>query len=152
MIAGILDKIRDITLFLNPMANSYERFGSNKAPKYISWSAENRSQLIRVPAQVGGNRRAELRSPDPAANPYLAFALIIYAGLKGIQDNKKLPMAVDYNLYKADPSILARLEHLPEDLKSARQTACASSFVKEHVPAAILDLYCGKQQDAETRI
>ncbi len=151
VIAGILEKIQDITVFLNPTENSYERFGNNKAPKYISWSAENRSQLIRVPAQVGGTRRAELRSPDPAANPYLAFALIIYAGLEGIRDKRELPEAVDYNLYKADPSILARLGRLPDDLESACQAARASSFVREHVPAAILDIYCGKHADKEAR-
>ena len=138
-------------MFLNPTENSYERFGNNKAPKYISWSAENRSQLIRVPAQVGGTRRAELRSPDPAANPYLAFALIIYAGLEGIRDKRELPEAVDYNLYKADPSTLARLGRLPDDLENACQAAWASSFVREHVPAAILDIYCGKHTDKEAR-
>ena len=105
VIAGILDKIEDMTVFLNPTEDSYKRFGSNKAPKYISWSTENRSQLIRVPAPAGGTQRAELRSPDPAANPYLAFALIIYAGLDGIMLRQNPPEAVDSNLYKADPSI-----------------------------------------------
>ncbi len=152
VIAGVLDKIRDMTVFLNPTENSYERFGSNKAPKYISWSAENRSQLIRVPAIAGGKRRAELRSPDPAANPYLAFALLIYAGLCGIQDKKELPPAVDYNLYKVDPSILAQLEQLPGNLKSAGQAALASSFVREYVPGAILDIYCGKQENSAVPI
>ena len=77
MIAGILDKVADMTVFLNPTESSYQRFGSNKAPKYVSWSSENRSQLVRVPAAVGEYRRAELRSPDPSANTYLAFALLI---------------------------------------------------------------------------
>ncbi|MEE0410179.1 MAG: glutamine synthetase family protein, partial [Clostridia bacterium] len=85
MIAGILDKIEDITVFLNPTEQSYQRFGNHKAPKYISWSSENRSQLIRIPAAVGEYRRAELRSPDSMANPYLAFTLMIYAGLYGIE-------------------------------------------------------------------
>ena len=84
-IAGVLDKICDMTAFLNPTENSYLRFGENKAPGYVSWSSENRSQLVRIPAAVGEYRRAELRSPDPTANPYLAFALIIYAGLHGIK-------------------------------------------------------------------
>ena len=79
MIAGILDKACDMTAFLNPTENSYMRFGSCKAPGYVSWSSENRSQLVRVPAAVGEYRRAELRSPDPTANPYLAFALMICA-------------------------------------------------------------------------
>jgi len=147
MIAGILDKIRDMTVFLNPTENSYERFGSHKAPKYISWSAENRSQLIRVPAQIGGNRRAELRSPDPAANPYLAFALLIYAGLSGIVNRQELPKAVDHNLYTADPAILSALGQLPENLEDARQAACRSPFIQSRVPAAIRDIYCGKQRE-----
>lgn len=93
LIAGTLEKVSDMTVFLNPSEKSYERFGSSKAPKYISWSTENRSQLVRVPAAVGEFRRAELRSPDPTANPYLAFALLIYAGLYGIK-NRRMPPGV----------------------------------------------------------
>ena len=62
-----------------------------KAPKYVSWSEENRSQLIRLPAASGEYRRAELRSPDPTANPYLAFALMIWAGLYGVQNGLEPP-------------------------------------------------------------
>lgn len=91
VIAGILSHISDMTVFLNTTEDSYLRFGSNKAPRYISWSSENRSQLIRIPAAEGEYRRAELRSPDPACNPYLAFALIIYAGLDGIRQDMALP-------------------------------------------------------------
>ena len=91
VIAGILSHISDMTVFLNTIEDSYLRFGSNKAPRYISWSSENRSQLIRIPAAEGEYRRAELRSPDPACNPYLAFALIIYAGLDGIRQDMALP-------------------------------------------------------------
>lgn len=144
MIAGILDKIEDMTAFLNPTENSYERFGSNKAPKYISWSSENRSQLVRIPAAVGEYRRAELRSPDPTANPYLAFALLIYAGLYGIENKLDLPVVADINLYKADSETLVKYKKLPQDLKSACTAAANSSFIKEHVPAAILDIYCNK--------
>ena len=84
IIAGILKHISEITLFLNTAEDSYRRFGGFKAPRYISWSAQNRSQLIRIPAAAGEYRRAELRSPDPMCNPYLAFALLIWAGLDGI--------------------------------------------------------------------
>ena len=76
MIAGVLDKVADMTAFLNPVEQSYERLGSHKAPRYISWSSENRSQLIRVPAATGEYKRAELRSADPEVNPYLVFALL----------------------------------------------------------------------------
>ena len=91
VIAGILKYIPDMTAFLNTTAESYLRFGSNKAPKYISWSSENRSQLIRIPAASGEYRRAELRSPDPLCNPYVAFTLLIKAGLRGIKEINPAP-------------------------------------------------------------
>ncbi len=144
MIAGILERISDMTVFLNPTANSYKRFGCNKAPKYISWSSENRSQLIRVPAAVGVYRRAELRSPDPSANTYLAFALMIYAVLEGIQNKSKLPSPVDINLYKADNDTLTSFKQLPEDFESACAVAANSDFIKKYIPGTILDLYCGQ--------
>ncbi len=144
IIAGILDKVGEMTLFLNPAENSYQRFGHNKAPKYITWSTENRSQLIRIPAATPKHRRAELRSPDPAANTYLAFALIIYAGLYGITNHLPLTAATDMNLYKADADTLSRLKQLPNDLEAARIAACDSEFIKKYVPAAILDIYCNR--------
>ena len=98
VVAGILEHITDITLFLNTTEESYLRFGSDKAPMYISWSGENYSQLIRISADQCGRRRAELRSPDPLCNPYLAFALLIRAGLDGIRTNAALPPAADINL------------------------------------------------------
>ncbi len=144
MIAGVLDKICDMTLFMNPTENSYKRFGSNKAPEYVSWSSENRSQLVRIPAAMGEYRRAELRSPDSMANPYLAYALIIYAGLYGIQNKLELPMVADFNLYKADKETLEKYKRLPESLAAARKAACDSDFIKQHIPENILDIYCGK--------
>lgn len=144
MIAGILEKSEEMTAFLNPTENSYARFGQNKAPAYISWSSENRSQLVRVPAAIGEYRRAELRSPDPGANPYLAFALIIYAGLYGIQNKLPLPDVNNINLYKADSETLKKFKKLPENLKTACKIAAESEFIKEHIPAAILDIYCNR--------
>lgn len=147
MVAGILEKTCDITAFLNPTENSYARFGETKAPGYVSWSSENRSQLIRIPAAAGEFCRAELRSPDPMANPYLAFTLLIYAGLWGIE-NKLDPQSVaDFNLYKADKETLARFKKLPETLEAARKLAAESPFVRSHIPAAILDIYCNKDID-----
>ena len=142
MIAGILDKVADITLFLNPSESSYQRFGQNKAPKYISWSSENRSQLVRVPAAVGEYRRAELRSPDPTANTYLAFTLLIYASLHGISEHLSLPPAADLNLFKADANTLSHFKKLPDNLQSARVLASQSSFVKSCLPKALIELYC----------
>ena len=142
MIAGILDKVGDMTVFLNPQESSYKRFGSHKAPKYISWSRENRSQLVRVPAAAGKYKRAELRSPDPAANPYLAFSLMIYAGLYGIEGKLPLPEPADINLYKADENTLSKFRQLPGSLQSACAAAAGSDFVKKHIPKSILDIYC----------
>ena len=144
VIAGILEKVEEMTAFLNPNENSYKRFGQNKAPGFISWSNENRSQLVRIPAAIGEYHRAELRSPDPAANPYLAFALIIYAGLYGLQNKSGMPAAANINLYKADAETLAKFRKLPQDLSSVCRIAAASEFIKAHVPAAILDIYCNQ--------
>lgn len=142
VIAGILAKIEEMTAFLNPLENSYRRFGNNKAPKYISWSNENRSQLVRIPAATNEYCRAELRSPDPAANPYLAFALMIYAGLYGIEHQLELPEPADFNLYKADAETLVQFKKLPQDLKSACILAENSAFIQTYIPAAILHIYC----------
>ncbi|MCI8639152.1 MAG: glutamine synthetase [Coprococcus sp.] len=144
MIAGILDQIQDMTVFLNPSEASYDRFGSQKAPKYISWSSENRSQLVRIPAAVGEYRRAELRSPDPTANPYLAFSLLIYAGLHGLKDLLILPPAADLNLYTADAQTLSRFQCLPETLSDARIAAAGSAFINEHLPDCIINMYCNR--------
>ena len=144
MIAGILFKISDMTVFFNPTPDSYKRFGSHKAPKYISWSSENRSQLIRVPAAIGIYRRAELRSPDPSANTYLAFALMIHAALEGIQNKLVLPPPVDINLYKADDNTLKNFSQLPKDFKSACTVAANSDFIKKHIPDTILNIYCNQ--------
>jgi len=129
-IAGILARTPEITLFLNPICNSYERFGSFEAPKYISWSHQNRSQLIRIPAAIGERMRMELRSPDPSVNPYLAFALILAAGLEGIEADLKLPEAVDADLYTADEGITGKLARLPDSLEEAIKLAENSAFVK----------------------
>ncbi len=144
VIAGILDKAAEMTAFLNPTEASYRRFGHSRAPRFISWSSENRSQLVRIPAAHGEYRRAELRSPDPTANPYLAFALILYAGLYGIQNRLDLPRAVDSNLFKANADILEKLQKLPDSLEEACLLAKQSAFIQTHVPAAVLNIYCNK--------
>lgn len=144
MIAGVLEKVVEMTAFLNPTEESYNRFGTDKAPAYVSWSSENRSQLVRIPAAVGEYRRAEFRSPDPMANPYLAFTLMIYAALNGLENKLDLPEAANINLYKADAETLARFKKLPESLSDACKVAAASEFIKKHIPTAILDIYCNK--------
>lgn len=144
MIAGVLDKVVEMTAFLNPTEDSYKRFGQNKAPGYVSWSSENRSQLVRIPAAVGEYRRAELRSPDPTANPYLAFTLIIYAALYGLDNKLDLPNAANINFYKADSITLDKFRKLPNNLSSACEIAASSKFIKKHIPTAILNIYCNK--------
>lgn len=142
VIAGILEKTREISLFFNPIKASYERLGSNKAPRYISWSKENRSQLIRVPAAFGEYKRAELRSPDSSANPYLAFALMIYAGLYGIENKLALPEPKDINLFTADRATLAACQTLPKTRNEAIQLALSSSLIKSCLPKSLVNIYC----------
>ena len=144
MIAGILDRAIPMTVFLNPTERSYLRLGQMKAPRYVSWSAENRSQLVRIPAAANEFRRAELRSPDPSANPYIAFALLIWAGLDGIQSQAKLPEPVDVNLYKTDAGEISRLAKLPENIESAKSAALNDNFVRSHIPEKIMSIYCAE--------
>ncbi len=137
-IAGIMAHIKEMTAFLNPTENSYKRLGEKKAPKYITWSKENRSQLIRIPAATGEYERIELRSPDPTANPYITFALLIYAGLDGILNKKKLRNSTDINLFKADQSVTKNLDVLPQTLKEAIKYAQNSEFISMHLPKEIV--------------
>ena len=128
--AGILDSIPQITAFCNPLEESYKRLGEFEAPKYVSWSKQNRSQLIRVPYAVGQRARIELRSPDPMANPYFAFALVLAAGLEGIDNELSLPPAVDVNLYKAGRSFTQGLTALPDTLSNAIILAKKSKLIE----------------------
>lgn len=144
IIAGILDKISDITVFLNHSKQSYQRLGKDKAPKYITWSSENRSQLVRVPAAVGEYKRVELRSSDPTANPYIAFALLIYAGLYGIENKLELPEAADINLFTANSETLKQYKILPQSLEEAAKAARNSEFVTQHLPQSLIETYCEK--------
>lgn len=144
VIAGILEHIGALTLFLNPCEDSYLRLGGRKAPRYISWSSENRSQLIRIPAAQGEFRRAELRSADPTANPYLAFALLIRAGLDGIERRLTLPEPADFNLYTAPPEVLSRYKRLPASLAEAAAAAQASTEVARWLPEPVLRAYLGR--------
>lgn len=137
--AGILAHIKEMTAFLNPTEDSYKRLGEKKAPKYITWSPENRSQLIRIPAAKGEYRRIELRSPDPTANPYIAYALLIMAGLDGIEREFTAPEAVNVNLYKADSSVTEPLDRLPASLDEAIAVAEGSDFIRGVIGMNITD-------------
>lgn len=139
--AGILEHASEMTIFLNPVSQSYKRLGENKAPRYIVWSPQNRSQLIRIPAERDGIKRIELRSPDPQANPYLAFALLIYAGLDGIEKKLPVPEPLNVNMYKADKTITSHLNSLPLSLSDARRVAEESSFIQKVLPESFLDSF-----------
>lgn len=126
--AGIMDKIRDITIFLNPTEASYTRFGNSTAPDKVSWSDNLDSELMYVEPFMG-RVRAELRSPDASSNPYLVYALLIYAGLEGIEKKLALPEKMNEG------------DFLPKSRKEAARILSESEFVKKYIPAEIIDEY-----------
>ena len=138
-VAGILAHARELTAFCNPVPNSYARLGANEAPLYVSWSRQNRSQLVRLPSAHGEFCRVELRGPDPAGNPYLVIGLILAAGLDGIQRKLPLPEAVNRNLFH--PSAAAGLESLPHTLREAITVAGQSEFISAELPVALQNKY-----------
>ncbi len=129
--AGIMEKIRDITLFLNPSEKSYARFGTNMAPDKVNWSGAGESELMFVETYKG-RTHVELRSPDASSNPYLVYALLIHAGLYGIENKLSLSEKTNED---------GRL--LPKTLQEARKLAAESGFVKEIVPQELLKEYIG---------
>ena len=141
MIAGILKYIKPMTLFLNPTESSYRRLGSFKAPRYISASRGNRSQLIRIPEAKAPYVRAEVRSPDQGANPYIAFALLIYAGLEGIREKLPLKGGLDQNLFLLSPEELKDWDTIPSTLKEAKEEARDSEFIRRVLPQNVIDSY-----------
>ncbi|WP_373770704.1 type I glutamate--ammonia ligase [Weissella soli] len=121
-LGGILDHATAYTALTNPTVNSYKRLTPGfEAPVYVAWSGSNRSPMVRVPASRGNSTRLELRSVDPTANPYLAFAAILEAGLDGIRRELEPTHAVDRNIYLMDESErrAAGITDLPDTLLSA---------------------------------
>ncbi len=124
-IAGQLNHIKGMTAVLCPTVNSYKRLVTGfEAPVYISWARTNRSSLIRVPhwfEDKPNSARIELRCPDPACNPYLAFAVMLAAGIDGIKKKLKLSEPIEEDLYKFDEEKLAskRIDTLPSSLHEA---------------------------------
>ena len=119
--AGVLDKIRDMTLFLNPSEGSYARFGTGTAPDRINWSTDGTSELVYL-SNDKDITRTELRSPDALSNPYLTYALLIYAGVEGVRNKMELPKETE------EDGIF-----LPHSIKDARKFALESPFIKEYV-------------------
>ncbi|SEN42999.1 type I glutamate--ammonia ligase [Lihuaxuella thermophila] len=121
-LAGILKHARSFTAVTNPLVNSYKRLVPGyEAPCYVAWSPKNRSPLVRVPASRGLSTRIEVRCPDPSANPYLALAVMLKAGLDGIKNNLPLPKQTDRNIYIMDEAEReeAGIVSLPANLKEA---------------------------------
>ena len=143
-IAGVLLRAREMSLFLNSVPNSYERLGELEAPGFVSWSERNRSQLIRTPAASGLRSRMELRSPDPSCNIYLAYALIISAGLEGVQAGLKLPESSDFDSY-SDDSVSSRLTPLPQSLGEAARLAADSEFVRRVLGDGLVDKFVSQK-------
>lgn len=143
-IAGIMDNACAMTVFMNHCIESYERLGGYKAPGYISWSEENRSQLIRIPAARAPYKRAELRSADPLANPYIAFTLLIRAGLKGIRKKMQLSEPADFDMFTASSEVLSNYEHLPKTLQEAKDAARQDAFIRDVLPEELIAIYCSR--------
>ena len=133
-IAGLLKYVKEITVILNPTVNSYKRLVPGfEAPTYISWANRNRSALIRIPTGRGSGTRCELRSPDLSGNPYLQFAVMLAAGLKGIEDKLTPPEPVERNIYALSEKEKEKynIHHLPESLGHAISFMEDSDLLKE---------------------
>jgi glutamine synthetase len=121
-LAGILKHAQDFTAITNPTVNSYKRLVPGyEAPCYVAWSMQNRSPLIRIPASRGISTRIEVRSVDPTANPYLAMAVLLAAGLDGIKNKLNAPKPIDRNIYVMDKDEREAegIQDLPATLKEA---------------------------------
>ena len=124
--------MKGMTAITNPLVNSYKRLVPGyEAPIYIAWSATNRSPLIRIPASREEGTRVELRSPDPSANPYLALAVCLAAGLEGIRSKIMPPKAVDKNVYEMplDETQAKGIESLPSTLQEAVEELKKDEFI-----------------------
>ena len=116
--AGMLKHARAFAAITNPTVNSYKRLVPGyEAPCYVAWSASNRSPMIRIPASRGLSTRIEARNPDPAANPYLALAVMLKAGLDGIENKLAFPPPIDRNIY-----VMSEEERLERGILACRLT------------------------------
>ncbi len=143
-IGGLMEHMKGIAAITNPLVNSYKRLVPGyEAPIYIAWSATNRSPLIRIPAARGEATRIELRCPDPAANPYLALAVCLAAGLDGIGQKIKPPAQVKANIFhmgKEEKEAL-HIEPLPSNLQEAVEEMKKDSLVKRVLGEHIVERY-----------
>ena len=143
-LGGILKHIKGMTLILNPLVNSYKRLMPGyEAPTHIAWSGKNRTPLIRIPATRGEETRIELRSPDPACNPYLALAICLAAGLDGIKNKIVPPDAMEGNMHLLTPEELEErgIESLPKNLQEAVEEFEKDSLMKEVLGEEVCSKY-----------
>ena len=151
--AGLLIHAAEITAVTNQTVNSYKRLVPGfEAPVHISWARNNRSGLIRVPIPKRQNEsatRIEYRSPDPACNPYLAFSVILAAGLRGIEEGYELPAEADANLFEMDDAMLAKLgiAQLPQSLSEALRAMEGSTLVAEALGDHIFEWFLRNKRD-----
>lgn len=143
-IGGIIKHMKGMTAITNPLVNSYKRLVPGyEAPVYIAWSATNRSPLIRIPAARGEGTRIELRCPDPSANPYLALAVCLRAGLDGIINKIEPPESVDCNIFNLSKEEKAEkgIEAIPSTLQEAVRELEKDEFVKEVLGKHVSEKY-----------
>jgi glutamine synthetase len=152
-IAGLLGHSREITAVTNQWVNSYKRLVRGyEAPVHLSWARNNRSALVRVPVPKKGHpesTRIEYRAPDPACNPYLAFAVVLAAGLKGIEEGYDLPPEAAANLYELSPSELLadKIESLPGSLADAVAEMERSELVAETLGEHVFEWFIRNKRD-----
>ena len=145
--AGLLRHAAEITAVTNQTVNSYKRLVPGfEAPVHVSWARNNRSGLVRVPIAKRGNpsaTRIEFRSPDPACNPYLAFAVMLAAGMRGITEGYELPPEADSNLFEMSDAELAKLgiDVVPQSLSDALKVMEQSSLVHEALGEHIFEWF-----------
>ncbi|MDV2989465.1 MAG: glutamine synthetase family protein [Dehalogenimonas sp.] len=146
-IAGILKHAPEFTAVTNQWVNSYKRLVPGyEAPIYLSWARRNRSDLVRVPEYRVGRENAtriELRSPDPACNPYLAFAVMLAAGLKGIEEKYEVPAPVEENVYEMSEKERSRrgIATLPSSLEEAVHLMEKSELIRETLGEHVFNAY-----------
>jgi len=150
-IAGLLAHVKGMAAVTNPLVNSYKRLVPGyEAPCYLAWSASNRSALIRIPASRGQSTRVELRSPDPACNPYLELAVCLAAGLDGIEKGLVPPAEITENIFKMDTEARAAagIDSLPGSLEEALNAMKADSLILETLGSHVAENYIeGKEKE-----
>ena len=145
--AGLLRHAAEITAITNQTVNSYKRLVPGfEAPVHVSWARNNRSGLVRVPITKRGNpsaTRLEFRSPDPACNPYLAFAVMLAAGMRGVSEGYELPVEADANLFEMSDTDLAKLgiDQLPQSLSDSLKVMERSELVHEALGEHIFEWF-----------